>query len=80
MDQIGEEISHPAPTAAKKSSTAKITSPTLGTGVDAQHAEEILRQEARRVLESIAWKMIPDIVERVVREELQKLLKDAERL
>lgn len=48
--------------------------------VDAQHAEDILRQEARRVLENIAWKMIPDIVERVVREELQKLLKDAERL
>jgi two-component system, cell cycle response regulator len=43
-------------------------------------AEQVLREEARAVLESVAWKIIPEIVERVVREELQKLLKDAERL
>lgn len=70
LDQIGEE---PAPfkTPATKRASASI---------DSLQAEEILRQEARKVLETIAWKMIPDIVERVVREELQKLLKDAERL
>lgn len=49
-------------------------------GLDPMRAEELLRQEARSVLESIAWKLLPEIVERVVREELQKLLKDAERL
>jgi hypothetical protein len=43
-------------------------------------AEELLIQEARNVLENVAWKLLPEIVERVVREELQKLLKDAERL
>jgi hypothetical protein len=40
----------------------------------------ILREEARAVLTEVAWKLLPDICERVVREELQKLLKDAERL
>jgi two-component system cell cycle response regulator len=48
--------------------------------LDPMRAEELLRQEARSVMESIAWKIIPEIVERVVREELQKLLKEAERL
>jgi CheY-like chemotaxis protein len=43
-------------------------------------AEMILREEARAVLTEVAWKLLPDICERVVREELQKLLKDAERL
>lgn len=43
-------------------------------------AEIILREEARAVLQEVAWKLLPDICERVVREELQKLLKDAERL
>jgi two-component system cell cycle response regulator len=43
-------------------------------------AERVLREEARAVIESVAWKVLPEIVERVVREELQKLLKDAERL
>ncbi len=48
--------------------------------VDPVRAEEILRQEVRQILENIAWKVIPDLAERIVREELQKLLKDAERL
>jgi hypothetical protein len=50
------------------------------SALDPMRAEELLRQEARSVLETVAWKLLPEIVERVVREELQKLLKDAERL
>lgn len=60
-------------------SPSQTSSPALAA-LDPMHIEEILRQEVRTVLESIAWKIIPDVAERVVREELQKLLKDAERL
>lgn len=49
-------------------------------GVSAGRAEEILREEVRAVIENIAWKVIPDLAERIVREEIQKLLKDAERI
>lgn len=89
LDQIGLEddlLQKPAPQitpgrtpAANKPSTPH-TPLGMGMSVDPQHAEDILRQEARKVLETIAWKLLPDVVERVVREELQKLLKDAERL
>ena len=48
--------------------------------LDPMRAEEVLREQVREVLESIAWKIIPDIAERVVREEIQRLLKDSERL
>lgn len=48
--------------------------------LDFERAEQILREQSRDVLETIAWRILPDVVERVVREELQKLLKDAERL
>jgi two-component system, cell cycle response regulator len=48
--------------------------------IDPAHAEQILREQVRVVLQDIAWKIIPDLAERVVREELQKLLKDAEKL
>jgi len=48
--------------------------------LDPVRAEEVLREQVREVLETIAWKIIPDIAERVVREEIQKLLKEAERL
>lgn len=42
-------------------------------------AEKIMREEARAVLEKIAWQILPDICERVVREELNRLLKDVEK-
>ncbi|MBX3017311.1 MAG: response regulator [Bdellovibrionaceae bacterium] len=48
--------------------------------LDYERAEQILREQSRDVLETIAWRILPDVVERVVREELQKLLKDSERL
>lgn len=47
---------------------------------DVDRADQILREESRAVLEAIAWKVIPDLAERIVREEIQKLLKDAERI
>ena len=48
--------------------------------VDTTRAEEILREEARSVLKEVAWQLLPGICERVVREELEKLLKEVERL
>lgn len=73
-----EEIEAPKKSAAAMPQRPS-ASPALAA-LDPMHIEEILRQEVRTVLESIAWKIIPDVAERVVREELQKLLKDAERL
>lgn len=42
-------------------------------------AEKIMREEALAVLEKVAWQILPDICERVVREELNRLLKDVEK-
>ncbi len=50
------------------------------SGFDPQHLESILREQVREVLETIAWKVIPDVAERIIREEVQKLLKESERL
>ncbi len=41
--------------------------------------EKIIREEAREVIESICWKVIPDIAERVIREEINKILRETER-
>jgi len=37
-------------------------------------SEERLLQEARSIIESICWKILPDITEKIVREELQKVM------
>lgn len=48
--------------------------------IDPLRMEEILRSEARDVIEKIAWNLLPGIVDRVVKEEVQKILKEAEKL
>lgn len=81
IDGIGKAapIQSKAPTAHGAS---QIEAPApAGMGVlDPIRVEEILRDQVREVIEGIAWKIIPDIVERVVREEIDRLLKEAERL
>lgn len=49
------------------------------SAMDQVLAEKVLREEAQAVLEKVLWQILPDICERVVREELGKLLKDVER-
>jgi CheY-like chemotaxis protein len=41
--------------------------------------EKIIREEAREAIESLCWKILPEIAERIVREELNKILRDAEK-
>lgn len=48
--------------------------------IDTQALENMVREQVRETLEAIAWKVIPELAERVIREELQKLLKDAEQI
>lgn len=47
--------------------------------LDPNMMEKIVREEAREMIESICWKVIPEIAERVIREEINKVLKETER-
>lgn len=44
--------------------------------IDHKMLEGAVHKQARDVLEVIAWKILPDMVEKVVREELNKLLRE----
>jgi len=81
IDNPNPQPRKPAPQAPLSKTFSPQASPVSHvSSLDPMRAEELLIQEARSVLENVAWKLLPEIVERVVREELQKLLKDAERL
>ncbi len=41
--------------------------------------EQLLREEVRHMAEKICWQLIPEITEKIVREELGKLLKDIDK-
>lgn len=47
--------------------------------LDPVHLEQLVREQVREVLQSIAWQIVPDLAERIVREEIQKLIVEAER-
>jgi CheY-like chemotaxis protein len=53
--------------------------PPGGSATEAEMIERVIRDEAREVIESICWKVIPEIAERIVREEINKALRDAEK-
>ena len=41
--------------------------------------EQLMREEVRLMAEKICWQIIPDIAEKIVREEIQKLMKNLEK-
>lgn len=45
--------------------------------LDAKTQEKIFREEVRVIAEKICWSLLPDITERVVREEIKKLLQES---
>ena len=47
--------------------------------LDPNMMEKLIREEAREIIESICWKLLPEIAERVVREELNKILRETEK-
>ncbi|MGZ3743242.1 MAG: response regulator [Pseudobdellovibrionaceae bacterium] len=82
---FGEDLT-PTPVAIQAKSSPKVapkasTRPTLppGATTDAEMIERVIRDEAREVIESICWKVIPEIAERIVSEEINKILRNVEK-
>ncbi|MFZ3230578.1 MAG: response regulator [Pseudobdellovibrio sp.] len=78
--RIQQEVSNyleDAPVAKTKAQQAGITSsaPKNISAFD----EQILREEIKQMAERICWQIIPDITEKIVREEITKLLQGIEK-
>ncbi len=79
-------ITSPAQGPTQSQTHGSAQSHTQGQGVSAathirspQISEEKLLKEARGIIESICWRILPDITEKLVREEIQKLLRETEK-
>lgn len=42
--------------------------------------EKILKSQSKDVIESVVWKVVPDLAERIIREKLDQLMKDLDRI
>lgn len=77
-DQMIETLQKKTPAKTQTTSNAQPKVHSKGD-TDTDLMEKIIREEAREVIESICWKMLPEIAERVVREEINKILRDSEK-
>lgn len=82
MDLVQLGIKQQPSVNAKPASFSKeqIIKEAIGTLTSTENIEHLIKKEAHGIIEEIAWKVLPEICERIVREEIQKLLKDSERL
>lgn len=69
---MGQSKSQPRSNTQSEFSVPQLSSIPL----DAKTQEKIFREEVRVIAEKIAWSLLPDITERVVREEIKKLLQE----
>lgn len=75
MDEVYEEVPS-VQTQAKPNAQGKSKSKV---DINSDMVEKIIREEAREVIEAICWKILPEIAERIVRDEIKKILKDTEK-
>tara|TARA_B110001454_G_scaffold219202_1_gene252067 strand:+ start:167864 stop:168901 length:1038 start_codon:yes stop_codon:yes gene_type:complete len=74
---MGKQTHPSAMTPNTGSTKSEFAVPALSSiPLDAKTQEKIFREEVRVIAEKIAWSLLPDITERIVREEIKKLLQE----
>ncbi len=73
QDQVSSYLEH-SPVAQSRAQIPNSNSRAI-SALD----EQLLKEEVRQLAEKICWQVIPDITEKIVREELSKLLKDIDK-
>jgi CheY-like chemotaxis protein len=64
------------PPAATQVRSAAITAPAGGASLSEAQLEEIIRAQSAEVIESVVWKIVPDLAKQIIERELNKLLKE----
>ncbi|NUM59630.1 MAG: response regulator [Bdellovibrionaceae bacterium] len=82
--QLNSHLNHTTGESFSTTESGKMEVPRIQTVkeplyLDLKAQEKIIREESRAIIEKICWTLLPDIAERVVREEIKKLLQEAEK-
>ncbi|AHI06495.1 putative phosphate regulon protein [Bdellovibrio bacteriovorus W] len=79
-DQMLETL-HKKPQTTANPETVSNAKPNTQSKIDlnSNMMENVVREEARAVIEAICWKVIPEIAERVIREEISKIMRETEK-
>lgn len=53
-----------------------LSAPPLGAGLSEAQLEKIIRAQSAEVIESVVWKIVPDLAKQIIERELARLLKE----
>lgn len=79
METLKKGPSAPAPKTAPAPTSNAQPNTQSKMDLNPNMMEKIIREEAREVIEAVCWKVLPEIAERLVREEIKKLLRETEK-
>ncbi len=68
-----------SPLAKIKANENYNSAPNLNRNLNSNFDEHLIKEEIKKIAERICWQIIPDITEKIVREELNKLLQGLEK-
>ena len=77
QNRIQEQVSSylkDSPLAQNKSRQLNLSSKPMS-----QFEEQLLKEEIKLMAERICWQVIPDLAEKIIREEIQKLMQGIEK-
>lgn len=75
-DVVGEFVPRkPATPTQKPSASAAVAAPAM-PALSAEQLEKIIREQSVEVIESVVWKVIPELATQIIERELNKLLKE----
>lgn len=82
LDELEEQIGKNIKDYLGESSSQNQSNPMMGLNAPSKKSrfdEQMMREEIKMQTEKICWQIIPEITERIVREEIQKLMKNIEK-
>ena len=79
LDDLDSQIGRNIQEYVADTTIARVRSQMNPPGKKSKFDEQLMREEIRMVAEKICWQVIPDVAERIVREEIQKLMKNIEK-
>lgn len=79
LDDLDSQIGRNIQEYVADSTIARVRSQMNPPGKKSKFDDQLMREEIRMVAEKICWQVIPDVAERIVREEIQKLMKNIEK-
>lgn len=72
----GSSIGIPIEKTSPSIRTAPPAAPASAPQMSAEQLEKIIRQQSAEVIESVVWKVVPDLAAQIIERELDKLLKE----